>query len=101
MPVTHEEIAVLAYKLWRNRGEPLGSPEVDWERAEATLQLKAMNLVKTDLSSDLGAERSGAAQTAIDSAELSPSAQPPASLPKPEQSRVRKSKAAAPRPQPR
>jgi hypothetical protein len=30
----HEEIAVLAYHLWEERGRPIGSPEEDWSRAE-------------------------------------------------------------------
>ena len=34
---THEDIAKLAYHLWKERGAPLGSPEVDWERAEQEL----------------------------------------------------------------
>lgn len=50
MPVTYDEIAVLAYEFWKERGEPVGSPEVDWERAEATLQLRAVKLVKTAIS---------------------------------------------------
>lgn len=50
MPVTNEEIAALAYQFWKERGEPVGSPEIDWERAEATLQLRAVSLVKTALS---------------------------------------------------
>ena len=28
------EISALAYELWMQRGCPLGSPEVDWFRAE-------------------------------------------------------------------
>ena len=35
---THEEVALLAVQLWNERGRPFGSPEVDWYRAEATLQ---------------------------------------------------------------
>lgn len=35
---THEEIAILAQQYWIERGRPFGSPEVDWLRAEATLQ---------------------------------------------------------------
>lgn len=35
---THEEIAILAQQFWNERGRPYGSPEVDWLRAEATLQ---------------------------------------------------------------
>ena len=30
----HELVAKLAYKLWEERGRPLGSPEVDWFAAE-------------------------------------------------------------------
>src|SRR5262249_2103288 len=36
-PPTHAEIAELAYRLWMERGEPMGSPEIDWERAEQML----------------------------------------------------------------
>ncbi len=34
---THEDIAMLAYPLWEERGAPIGSSEVDWERAEQEL----------------------------------------------------------------
>jgi hypothetical protein len=30
----HEFVAKLAYKLWEQRGSPLGSPNVDWFAAE-------------------------------------------------------------------
>ena len=30
----HEFVAKLAYKLWEERGRPLGSPEADWFAAE-------------------------------------------------------------------
>ena len=36
-PPTHEDISKLAYHLWEERGAPIGSPEVDWERAEHEL----------------------------------------------------------------
>lgn len=29
-----KEIAMLAYEYWEQRGRPIGSPEVDWYRAE-------------------------------------------------------------------
>jgi hypothetical protein len=32
-----EEIAKRAYHFWEERGRPLGSPEVDWSRAERHL----------------------------------------------------------------
>lgn len=37
-PLNQQEIAVLAYQLWRERGCPNGSPEDDWFRAERQLQ---------------------------------------------------------------
>ena len=33
-PPNQAEISALAYELWIQRGCPLGSPEVDWFRAE-------------------------------------------------------------------
>jgi hypothetical protein len=33
-----EQIAILAYRLWEERGCPDGSPELDWERAEILLR---------------------------------------------------------------
>ena len=33
----HEQIAVLAYELWQQRGCPEGCPEEDWFRAEHEL----------------------------------------------------------------
>lgn len=33
-----EEIAVRSYELWQERGYPLGSPEIDWFRAEEELR---------------------------------------------------------------
>jgi hypothetical protein len=35
---TREQIAILAYHFWHERGCPDGSPEVDWFRAELHLQ---------------------------------------------------------------
>jgi hypothetical protein len=34
----HEDIATLAYELWRARGCPEGSPEEDWFRAAERLR---------------------------------------------------------------
>jgi hypothetical protein len=39
----HEFVAKLAYKLWEERGRPLGSPEVDWFAAERTLYSALVN----------------------------------------------------------
>ncbi|HTZ57943.1 MAG TPA: DUF2934 domain-containing protein [Acidobacteriaceae bacterium] len=35
---TREEIARLAEKFWMERGQPEGSPELDWFRAEQELK---------------------------------------------------------------
>jgi hypothetical protein len=37
-PENHQEITVLAYQFWQERGCPIGSPEEDWFRAEQVLQ---------------------------------------------------------------
>ena len=34
----HDEIETLAYQLWEERGRPLGSPDVDWFRAQEDLR---------------------------------------------------------------
>ena len=33
----HEFVAKLAYKLWEQRGRPLGSPDADWFAAEQSV----------------------------------------------------------------
>jgi len=33
-----EEIAARSYELWQERGYPIGSPEIDWFRAEEELR---------------------------------------------------------------
>lgn len=38
MSATHAQIEERAYYLWERRGRPVGSPEVDWERAERELR---------------------------------------------------------------
>lgn len=37
-PDHQEQLAVLAYEYWMERGCPAGSPEVDWLRAEREIQ---------------------------------------------------------------
>jgi hypothetical protein len=34
----HEDVAKLAYRFWEDRGRPMGSPEVDWYRAEREVE---------------------------------------------------------------
>ena len=35
-----EQTSLRAYKLWQERGCPIGSPEEDWLRAEAEIRLR-------------------------------------------------------------
>jgi DUF2934 family protein len=35
--LNHQDVAKLAYLFWEERGRPLGSPEIDWSRAEREL----------------------------------------------------------------
>jgi hypothetical protein len=35
--LSYEQIAARAYECWRRRGQPHGSPEVDWDRARQEL----------------------------------------------------------------
>lgn len=37
----HDEVELLAFNLWHERGAPIGTPEIDWFRAEE--QLKELN----------------------------------------------------------
>ncbi|HEY1946455.1 MAG TPA: DUF2934 domain-containing protein [Bryobacteraceae bacterium] len=37
LPFRREEVALRAFELWKERGSPLGSPEVDWKEAEQDL----------------------------------------------------------------
>jgi len=48
----HEFVAKLAYKLWEERGRPLGSPEVDWFAAERAVHsaLAASGLIDPSAS---------------------------------------------------
>jgi hypothetical protein len=34
---THEEVQMRAYQFWQDRGQPSGTPEADWFRAEHEL----------------------------------------------------------------
>lgn len=37
----HEFIEKLAYRLWEERGRPLGSPDIDWRAAELAVNSSA------------------------------------------------------------
>jgi hypothetical protein len=34
----HQDVEFLAFTFWQERGAPLGTPEIDWFRAEAELK---------------------------------------------------------------
>lgn len=34
----HEDVEILAFGLWQERGAPIGTPEIDWFLAEAKLK---------------------------------------------------------------
>lgn len=55
----HEFVAKLAYKLWEERGRPLGSPEVDWFAAERAMYsaLLASGLVGSGIEPEHLAEK--------------------------------------------
>ncbi len=38
----HEAVQKLAYQYWKERGSPLGSPEVDWYAAETALRARLL-----------------------------------------------------------
>lgn len=54
----HEEVKSLAYKLWEERGAPLGTPEIDWFRAEeeldATIDDTPLSILAKTIGSALG-----------------------------------------------
>ena len=56
----HEFVEKLAYKLWEQRGRPLGSPEVDWFAAEqdvyASLVASGMIIPSANHSQNIGEE---------------------------------------------
>ena len=44
----HEEVSRLAYEFWIHRGCPVGSPEVDWYRAEEELKKETVLVAVTE-----------------------------------------------------
>ena len=69
--VDREAIEHLAYQLWEERGRPIGSPEVDWFRAEQEPHLvsSTANLPFSDLTlepeqDEVPVERSALAKNA-------------------------------------
>lgn len=42
-PITKDAVATRAYELWQARGCPIGSPEIDWFRAEQELHGGSVN----------------------------------------------------------
>jgi hypothetical protein len=46
-----KEIKPFAYRLWEERGRPVGSPDVDWFRVERELSLTADSPIRLPFSS--------------------------------------------------
>jgi hypothetical protein len=55
MAIGHDVIAALAYEFWLARGCPIGSPEVDWVRAEEELKSKAQLAALATVVSEIAA----------------------------------------------
>lgn len=51
----YELLRNLAYQFWLDRGQPHGSPEIDWSRAQQQLQQQAAS-INTVISGDIQAE---------------------------------------------
>ncbi len=43
---SHDEIALLAYRLWERRGRPFGSSDEDWQRAAEQLRWRAQEAAR-------------------------------------------------------
>lgn len=43
MRPTHDDLRKRAYEYWEERGCPIGSPEIDWWRAELELSAEGQN----------------------------------------------------------
>ena len=50
----HEQIELLAYQLWEERGQPWGSPEVDWLQAESQLTLVEPESLMSKVAREVG-----------------------------------------------
>ena len=48
---SREEIELLAYRLWEERGRPVGSPDLDWFEAKRELSLTADSPIRLPFSS--------------------------------------------------
>lgn len=46
----------MAHELWIQRGSPIGSPEVDWERAEQLILLETITLEDSDVPTLVAAD---------------------------------------------
>jgi hypothetical protein len=57
--VNSAEIAALAHHLWQARGCPVGSPEIDWFRAEQQLIRQTGDAQSSQVSEPMLVRRSG------------------------------------------
>ena len=64
--MTHDQISRIAYRLWQERGCPVGSPEVDWLRAESEFEaaeFEAGERGAVEIESISGLERVAASES--------------------------------------
>lgn len=57
--VNSAEIAALAHQLWKQRGCPVGSPEIDWFEAEQQLRPQSRDAHSQPVSEPMLVRRSG------------------------------------------
>jgi hypothetical protein len=50
----HEQVASRAYQFWEERGQPWGTPEIDWFRAEGELAESALSRMLREVGSVAG-----------------------------------------------
>jgi hypothetical protein len=54
LSLSHEEIELHAYQSWEARGHPVGSPEVDWFKAEQELSTIESEGVLSKIAREVG-----------------------------------------------
>lgn len=64
----HELLRNLAYQAWLDRGQPHGSPEIDWSRAQQQLQQQAA-VIATPISGEQADRNSTPAAAQLDDAQ--------------------------------
>jgi hypothetical protein len=80
----HYERLILAYQSWQNRGQPMGSPEIDWAIAEQVMAERRLQVAASETGSSsipenersMGSEEGIADEESLE-AEQIPQVKPP------------------------